>query len=161
MLSAEMTERILWLRLKSHTGYLSLMAVYAPMNEPTNEEDSIVFYEELQKCVRQVLRGNMLLILGDFNARVGNDTRTWRGAIGRFGPEEQNENGLHLLDLYALNGLAITNTLFQHKPCHQMTWFHPAEASQSGSGHVLWTAPLLTSVSAPLFWTQGCITTHI
>ena len=79
----------------------------------------------------------MLLLLGDFNARVGNDARTWRETIGWFGPEEQNENGLHMLDFCALNGLAITNTLFQHRPCHQMTWFHPAEASRSGRGHVL------------------------
>ena len=53
------------------------------------------------------------------------------------GPEEQNENGLHLLDFCALNRLAMTNTFFQHWLCHQMTWFHPAEASRSGRGHVL------------------------
>ena len=131
------SERILRLRLKSHTGYLSLIAVYAPTNEPANEEESIDFYEELQECVRQVPRGDMLLILGDCNARVGNDVMSWRGTIGQFGPEEQNKNGLHLLNFCALNGLAITNTFFQHRPCHQMTWFHPAEVSQSGRGHVL------------------------
>ena len=112
------SERMLRLRLKCHTGYLSLIAVYAPTNEPANEEESIAFYEELQECVWRVPRGDMLLILGDFNARVGNDSSTWHGTIGRFGPEEQNENGVRLLDFCALNGLVITNTLFQHRPCH-------------------------------------------
>lgn len=79
----------------------------------------------------------MLLILGDFNARVGTDADTWQGVIGQFGPAEQNENGVRLLDFCAVNRLVVTNTLFQHRPCHQLTWFHPAESSRTGRGHVL------------------------
>ena len=131
------SERILRLRMKSHTGYMSLIAVYAPTNEPKSAEKSDVFYEELQECVRQVPRGDMLLILGDFNARVGNDTTMWQGTIGRFCPAECNENGVCLLDFCTLNGLVVTNTLFQHRPCHLEAWFHPAEASRTGNGHVL------------------------
>ena len=64
------SERILRLRMKSHTGYMSLIAVYAPTNKPKSAEKSDAFYEELQECVRQVPRGDMLLILGHFIARV-------------------------------------------------------------------------------------------
>ena len=131
------SERLLRLRLKSHSGFLSIIAVYAPTNELANEEESIAFYEELQECVRQVPRGDMLMIMGDFNARVGNDVAAWRGTIGHFGPEEQNENGVRLLDFCALNGLVVTNTLFQHRQCHKMTWYHPAERSRPNNGHVL------------------------
>ena len=53
------SERMLRLRLKSHTGYLSLIAVYAPTNEPKSVTESDAFYEELQECVRQVPRGDM------------------------------------------------------------------------------------------------------
>ena len=42
-----------------------------------------------------------------------------------------------LVDFCVLNRLVVTNTLFQHRPCHQHTWFHPAESSQTGRGHVL------------------------
>ena len=52
----------------------------------------------------------MLLLVGDFNARVGNDAEAWNGTLGRFGPEEQNANGLKLLDFCTLNGIALTNT---------------------------------------------------
>ena len=45
----------------------------------------------------------MLMIMGDFNARVGNDLAPWWGAIGRFVPEKQNENVVRLLDFCALN----------------------------------------------------------
>ena len=40
----------------------------------------------------------MLLVMGDFNARVGSDTVAWQGTIGKFGPEEWNENGVKLLE---------------------------------------------------------------
>ena len=47
----------------------------------------------------------MLLIMGDFDARVGNDARTWRRTMCLIGPGEQNKNGMHLLDFYTLNRL--------------------------------------------------------
>ena len=78
------SERLLHIRLKSHTGFPSLIVVYAPTNEPKNEEESVAFYQALQECVRQVPRGDMLVIMGDFNVRVGNDAATWQGTIGRF-----------------------------------------------------------------------------
>ena len=79
----------------------------------------------------------MLLVLGNFNARVGNNAVTWQGIIGRFRPGGYNENGVLLMDYCALNGLVVTNQLFQHCSCHQYTWFHPAESAQTGIGHVL------------------------
>ena len=41
------SERILQILLKSHTGFLSLIAVYAPINEPTSEEESEAFFKTL------------------------------------------------------------------------------------------------------------------
>ena len=92
------SERIIHIRLKSHTGFVSLLAVCTPTNEPGNEEEMVEFYELLQECLRQVPERDMLLIMGDFNARVGNDVASWRGTIGRFGPGEQNRHGEELLN---------------------------------------------------------------
>ena len=33
------------------------------------------------------------------------------------------------------NNLVVTNTTFKHRPCHQYTWFHPAEGGKKG--HIL------------------------
>ena len=129
------SERMLKIWFKSHFGYVSVIAVYAPTNEAGNEEETKKFYQALQDCVRKTPRRDMLLVMGDFNARVGNDADTWRGTIGRFGPEELNQNGVKLLDFCAFNNQVVMNTLFQHRPCHQQTWFHPAESV--GSGHML------------------------
>ena len=55
--------------------------------------------------------------------------------VGRFGPTKRNEKGLRLLEFCDLNDLVITNTFFQHRSCHQHTWFYPAKITLVG--HVL------------------------
>ena len=71
------------------------------------------------------------MIMGDFSARVGNDGGAWSHTTGRFGQEEQNENGMKLLHFCAFNNLVVTNTLFSHRTRHQQTWFHTIESSRS------------------------------
>ena len=73
------SERIVKVRLKLHTGYVSLFAVYAPTNELKNEGQTEEFYQSLQAAVRRVPQSDMVLVLGDLNAPVGNDANTYHG----------------------------------------------------------------------------------
>ena len=63
-----------------------------------------------------------MIILGDFNARVGNRRGEWREVIGGCGEETCNDNGRRLLEFCATNGLIVCNTWYQHKEIHQFTW---------------------------------------
>ena len=129
------SERIMRIRLKTGHCNVSIIAVYAPTNLDDQVEEAEKFYLELQKTVSDVPHRDFTLLLGDFNARVGNDSSSWKGVIGAFGPKEKNRNGDRLLDFCALNHLVVTNTLFKHRECHQHTWFHPAE--KNATGHIL------------------------
>ena len=129
------SERILKIRLKISVGFVSILSIYAPTNEENMEEETEKFYSRLQDVVCSIPKRDMLLILGDFNARVGCDSSTWEGVMGNHGPSELNENGRRLLEFCTCNNLVVTNTLFKHRPCHQHTWFHPAEGNLVG--HVL------------------------
>ena len=63
--------------------------------------------------------------MGDFNARVGNNSNTWPSVIGRHGSGNMNSNGLMLLSLCNEFELCITNTMFRLPNKYKGTWQHP------------------------------------
>ena len=66
----------------------------------------------------------MLMLMGDFNAKLGCEAQLWGGAIGRFGlPAPIIDNGTQLLNVCMANNLVVADTLFQHKPVHLQTWY--------------------------------------
>ena len=52
-----------------------------------------------------VSQDEFLVLLGDFNARVGLDEGCWRGVVGRHRMDERNEAGEEILQLCAMNQL--------------------------------------------------------
>ena len=57
----------------------------------------------------------MLILKGDFNARVGKDAIIWPELLERHGVGKMNANGLRLLTLCTELDLSITNTFFSSK----------------------------------------------
>jgi len=86
------------------------------------------FYEELGGIVNRVPQQDKLIILGDFNARVGTDHETYSGIIGKFGKGKKNANGDLLLNLCAQHELCLTNTYFRQPDKNYYTWMHPRSA---------------------------------
>lgn len=70
-----------------------------------------------------------LIVVGDYNAHVGNDHENWPGVIGRHGDEHLNENGKLLLDFCVGNSLTVMNTFFEHRDVHKYTWFRGTQRS--------------------------------
>ena len=85
--------------------------------------------------VSDVSPRDMLLVLGDFNARVGSDFQSWRSVIGPHGMGDCNDNGERLLDFCSNNQLLVTNTWFKHKSIHKTTWFQ--NGNRSRPGHII------------------------
>ena len=118
------SERILSLQLHSSAGLVTLISAYAPTLSSTTEVKD-KFYDELAATIKKVPEREPLFILGDFNARVGADNNSWPTCLGRFGIGKMNENGQRLLEFCCYYGLCVTNTFFNTKLQHRVSWRHP------------------------------------
>jgi hypothetical protein len=102
----------------------TVISAYAPtMTNPDDIKDK--FYEELDALISAVPQSDKLILLGDFNARVGTDFKTWEGVIGRHGIGKCNSNGLLLLKTCCAHNLTITNTIFRLPTRNKTSWMHP------------------------------------
>ena len=92
---------------------ITVIQVYALSS---NAEDAKVeqFYDDLQDLLELIPRKDVLLIIGDWNAKVG--SQEIPGVTGKFGHGVQNETGQSLTEFCQENALVIANILFQqHK----------------------------------------------
>ena len=83
------------------------------------------FYQDLSQAVKQVPKGDMLLVMGNFNAKVGRrEPSTMSSAVGLYGFGETNEAG-QLEDFCLEHELALANTMFKQHPRRLYTWTSP------------------------------------
>lgn len=119
-------DRLMTMRLPLYRGqkFATIVSAYAPtMTNPDETKDK--FYEDLNAVIATVPNADKLIILGDFNARVGRDSVSWEEVIGKHGVGNCNSNGLLLLQTCAEHGLLITNTVFKLPTRNRTTWMHP------------------------------------
>ena len=117
-------ERLMHMTLPLQNSELFIISAYAP-TLGHNDEEKERFYSTLGDLIKSVPPSYKLLILGDFNARVGRDFSSWENVIGKHGIGRENSNGTLLLSLCSQYNLTITNTIFQQATRHKTTWMHP------------------------------------
>lgn len=119
------SDRIISMRLPLRDQqHATLLIVYATTLQ-ADPADKDKFYSDLRSLLQDIPADDKIVILGDFNARVGRDSETWKGVLVRHGVGSCNDNGRLLLELCAEQQLSITNTIFQQKDSLKTTWMHP------------------------------------
>ena len=92
---------------------IMVMQVYA-LTSNAEEVEVEWFYEDRQDLLELTPKKDVLFIIGDWNAKVGNQETA--GVTGKFGLGVQNEAGQRLTEFCQENALVTANTLFQqHK----------------------------------------------
>ena len=141
------SERLLVANFKLHTGKkLSLIVAYAPTEDkPDSVKDR--FYSDLQQQCSSVPKNHQLLLMGDFNAQLGEDVQLWQGVTGRSCVGNTTSgNGRRLLQFCAINSLTVLNTLFQHKLVHTWTWCSPDGVTKNQIDYIICSQRLAPSV---------------
>ena len=103
-------DRMISVRFQGKPFNIRVILVYAPTS---NAEEAEVerFYEDLQDLLELRPKKDVLLIIVDWNAKVGSQETP--GVTGKFRLGIRKEAGQRVIEFCQENPLVITNTLFQ------------------------------------------------
>jgi len=130
------SDRIIRARFDSRFQKVTIVMCYSPTNA-AEEEEKQQFYAQLQEVIDKVPNRDMFILMGDLNAKVGQDRTGREREMGAHGVGTMNENGELLADFCAFNELIIGGTLFPHKNCHKVTWVSPDHRTENQIDHVM------------------------
>nr|XP_049588581.1 craniofacial development protein 2 [Syngnathus scovelli] len=114
---------------------LQIIQCYAPTNN-AEEEMKDNFYNQLQHLLQSRKEKDLTLLMGDMNAKVGNNNNGYELAMGRHGLGTMNENGERFSDICADTNLVIGGTIFPHKHIHKATWISPDHTTENQIDHI-------------------------
>ena len=127
--------RMCRLRIKGRFFNISIINVHSPHLGST-DDDKDEFYAQLESEYDRCPKHDVKIIIGDYNAQVGQEEE-YRPVIGRFSAHQlTNENGLRLIDFATSKNMAIRSTFFQHSLHHRLTWRSP-NRTETQIDHVL------------------------
>ena len=101
---------------------ITVIQAYAPIS---NAEEAEVeqSYEDLQDLLELTTQKDVLFIIGNQNAKVGNQETP--GVTDKFGLGIQNEARQRLIEFCQENTLVIANALFQQRKRRLYSWTSP------------------------------------
>ncbi|XP_060519748.1 craniofacial development protein 2-like [Cylas formicarius] len=121
---APISDRVILLQLNAHPFNVNIIQTYAPTCDHSDEEVEL-FYMHLDSAMELVNKSDVTIVMGDFNAKVGNRPR--EGIVGEYGLGVPNERGDRLVQFCQERELVITNTFFKLPSRRLYTWRSNAE----------------------------------
>lgn len=114
---------------------IDIIQCYAPTND-SEEEEKDDFYDRLLTIIQDRSQRNIIIVMGDFNAKIGSDNRGYEEIMGQHGLGEINDNGERFADLCATSNLVIGGSVFSHRRIHKATWVSPDRQTENQIDHV-------------------------
>jgi hypothetical protein len=129
------SDSICKLRVKGKFHDMTLINIYAPTKD--EEEIKEQFYEELQRTQDRIPKHDLIIILGDMNAKLGKE-KAFIQAIGHHPLHNiSNENGEMVTNYAISNDMCLASTNFQHKKIHLRTSISPDQQIVNQIDHVM------------------------
>ena len=129
---------------------ITVIQVYATTSN-AKETEVEWFYKDLQDLLELTPKKDVLFIIADWNAKVGNQQTP--GVTGKYGLGMQNEAGQRLIEFCQENALVIANTLFQQHKRRLSTWTSPDGQHQNQIDYILcsqrWRSSIQSTKTRP------------
>ena len=139
--------RLISIKIKAKPRNLHIVQVYAPTS---TAEDEILedFYSSLETVMKKAKSGEILVVMGDFNAKLGNTKADnyARLNVGYFGMGARNQRGERFLQFCIENSLTVTNTLFQQHVRRLYIWTSPGGEYKNQIDYILIKSRWRTSI---------------
>lgn len=139
------SDRVLSIKLKAKPVNLNIIQVYAPTSAAT-DADLESFYTELETVMTKIPKRELLVIMGDLNAKIGAHADKLSSCAGKFGLGQRNDRGERLIQFAAEHNLVISNTFFQNHPRRLYTWISPDGKYRNQIDYIMFGSRWKTSV---------------
>ena len=114
---------------------MGVIQCYAPTNDG-DEQDKEEFYSRLLTIIQDRPARNVIIVMGDFNVKIGSDNRGYEGVMGKQGLGEMNDNGERFANLCATSDVVKRGSFFQYRRIHKGTWVLPDLQTENQIDHM-------------------------
>ena len=116
--------------------------MYPPTTSHSDEETDN-FYNTIDKILEK--QTYYIIVMGDFNAKVGGQTNTSERATGCIGLGQRNERGDTLVEWATSNNFKIMNTQFEKKAGRRWTWRSPDGNTKNEIEYIMTDKPSMVT----------------
>ena len=136
------SERVALLQLEINKVKISIIQAYAPVDRSSDSEIQR-FYKDLRTA--HELSDDKVLVLGDFNAKIGQPRKEENLIMGSYGYGSRNERGEQLISYAYENKLSFINTFFKKRLSRRWTWMSPDHKTRNEIDFIMTNCPKLVS----------------
>lgn len=128
--------RLCSITIKNRQANITVVNGYAP-TEDAEDDEKTKFYETLEETCENIPRNDILLLVGDFNAKIGRENYNDNVAGKETIHDSTSDNGNRLCNIASTTNTFIVSTRFKHKKEHKITWMIPGRIDGNQIDHML------------------------
>ena len=122
------SDRVIVCKLQGKPFNIVVIQVYAPTKQHSDMEVE-KFYEDVERGIKQAKKEDIIITMGDLNAKVGKGRSGEE--VGEYGYGTRNDRGDRLVQFCQENNMWIGNTFFQKENRRLYTWKSPGDIKRN------------------------------